>query len=589
VIKAVVAQSGVVQGSQVSEERTCALLEVEASKSKKMQGSVGRDVCCFYLMQYAIDRRTKRVVQADQVRRTDRNRAYECPVCKAEVHYRRAMGLSPEPGFAHNAHVARQDCHLYHPSFGVESPEWRGGAAATEPINKIDLCLDDPLDDKNTWSLFLRFPEISDLGNARLRALVGGSVSVVTGSSSASISLMDLRPGVGIARLVVPPSMSPYQASPAGHWPPDLSSDRWTGTCEGLNPRGTPFVLRKGEWERLRNGGELELGSEIRIVAEVRNAPPPACSVEALAITPHSKLDWRVWRVFLPDSISTSLDRWAEAINVTLASPADEVALLGIPQGFDSNGPVFTTGSSLIAKVKWAAGEPSAALTLGTPLGSESTSTWPTQTSPAYMVFGTYDSGSTTLTANYDRRTTETIETAVAPTLDEIRNILRATPRFEIVIGDTTVSAWQDPVALSSTVEQAAPPPITICPNYDALQFDVEWTTQEGAQYAYGLTAAKVQERLSAAWGQDADFEISAGAFGCIRLRFLRPKQSRDAASVSRAMRWATLAGGRTEASTSAWLRRGLAAKGVPLRDKTRNGSRRWLPLLVNEVKRLQK
>jgi hypothetical protein len=540
-------------------------------------------------MQYAIERRTKRVVQADEVRRTDRNRAYECPVCKAEVHYRRAMGLSPEPGFAHNAHVARPDCHLYHPSLGVESVGSCGEGPAKEPINEIDLCLDDPLDDKGTWSLFLRFPEISDLGNARLRALVGGSVSVVTGSSSANISLMDLRPGVGSARLVVPPSMSAYEASPAGQWPPDLSSDRWTGTCEGLNPRGTPFVLRKGEWERLRDGGELELGSEIKIVADARNAPPPVCSVEALAGKPHNKLEWRVWRVFLPDSISTSLDRWAQAINATLASPADEIALLGVPQGFGSNGPVFTTGHSFIAKIKWAAGEPSAALSLGTPLGSESTSTWPTQTSPAYMAFGTQDSGSTTLTANYERRTTETLETAVAPILGEIRNKLRATPRFQIVVGETTVSAWQDSVNLCSTVEETVPPQITILPNYEALQFDMQSTEEDGVRYAYGLPAAKVQERLAAAWGQDADFEISAGAFGCIRLRFLRPKRSHDTVSVSRALRWATLAGGRTEAGSSTWLRRGLAAKGVPLRDQARNGSRRWLPLMVNEVKRFQK
>jgi hypothetical protein len=540
-------------------------------------------------MQYAIDRRTKRVVPADQVRRTDRSRAYECPVCKAEVHYRRAMGLSPEPGFAHNAHVARQDCSLYHSSFGVESPGSWGESLTAEPINEIALCLDDPLDDKGAWALFLRFPEISDLGNARLRTLVDGSVSVVTGGSSASISLMDLRPGVGSARLVVPPSTSKYEASPAGQWPPDLSSTRWTGTCEGLNPRGTAFVLRKGEWERLRDGGELELGSEIRIVADVRNAPPPVCSVEALAVKPHSKLEWRMWRVFLPDSISTSLDRWAEAINVILASPADGVALLGVPQGFDSDGPVFTTGHSLIARIKWAAGEPSAELSLGTPLGSESTSTWPTQTSPAYMVFGTQDSGSTTLTANYDRRTTETIETAAALTLGEIRDKLRATPRFEIVIGDTTVSACQDSVTFRSTVEQAVPPPITIFPNYDALQFDVEWTAQEGVQYAYGLTAVKVQERLAAAWGHDSDFEISAGAFGCIRLRFLRAKRFREAVSVSRAMRWAILAGGRTEANTSTWMRRGLGAKGVRLRDRTPNGSKRWFPLMVNELKRLQK
>ena len=539
-------------------------------------------------MQYAIDRRKKLLVQAEDVRRTDRSRAYACPVCGADVHYRRARGLNPDPGFAHNAHVARQDCHLYHPSLGVENAGPWVEALAAAPINEIDLCLDDPVGDKGAWSLFLRFPEISDLGNARLRALMAGSVSVVTGSSSASISLMDLRPGVGSARLVVPPSMNTYEASPTGQWPPDLASDRWSGTCEGLNPRGTAFVLRKGEWERLRDGGELELGSEIRIIADLRNAPPPVCSVEALAVK-HSKLEWRVWRVFLPDTISTSLGRWAEAINATLASPADEVALLGVPQGFDCNGPVFTTGHSFIAKVKWAGDASSATLTLGTPLGSESTSTWPTQTSPAYMVFKTADSGATTLTANYDRRTSESIETDVAPTLGEIRNKLRATPRFEIVVGDTVVSAWQDTVTLLSTAGKAAPPQITISPNFEALQFDVRSTAQEGAQAAYRLTAAKVQERLAAAWGQDADFEITAGAFGCIRLHFLRPKRSRDTAAVSRAMRWAAAAGGHTEAANSAWLRRGLAARGVPSRSTAGKGGRRWLPLMVNEVKRLEK
>lgn len=498
------------------------------------------------------------------------------------------MGQSPDPGFAHNAHVARLDCELYHPSFGVESVGPWGQAPAAELINEIDLCLDDPLDNKGAWSLFLRFPEISDLGNTRLHALMAGSVSVVTGSSSASISLMDLRPGVASARLVVPPSMNTYEASPTGQWPPNLASDQWSGTCEGLNPRGTAFVLRKSEWERLRDGGELELGSEIRIIADVRNAPPPVCSVEALAVKSHSKLEWRVWRVFLPDSISTSLDRWAEAINVTLASPADEVALLGVPQSFDSNGPVFTTGHSFIAKIKWAGDETSAALTLGTPLGSEGTATWPTQPSPMYMVFETWDSGATTLTANYDRRTTETIETAVAPTLSEVRNKLRSVPRFEIAVGDTTASAWQDAVTIFSSRGEAAPPQITISPNFEALQFDVRSTAQEGAQSAYGLTAAKVQERLAAAWGQDADFEITAGAFGCIRLRFLRPKRSRDTAAVSRAMRWAA-AGGHTEAGNSAWLRRGLAARSEPSRSTAGKGGWRWLPLMVNEVKRLKK
>ena len=112
-----------------------------------------------------------------------------------------------------------------------------------------------------------------------------------------------------------------------------------------------------------------------------------------------------MWRVILPDSISTSLDRWAEAIEVTLHQPADELSLIGVPQGFGSDGPIFTTGHLFIAKVKWAPDEPPATLSLGTPLGSESSSTWPTQESPTYMAFSVRKTrASTTLTANYDRR-----------------------------------------------------------------------------------------------------------------------------------------------------------------------------------------
>src|SRR6202000_2669647 len=124
------------------------------------------------------------------------------------------------------------------------------------------------------WSLSLRFPEISDLGTARLRTLAAGAVNVVTGSDSNSISLMELRPGVVSGILIIAPSIKSYDATPTGKWPSNVPLDRWTGSCAGLNPRGIPFVLRNGEWERLATGVELKLGTEIRIVAEITNAPP---------------------------------------------------------------------------------------------------------------------------------------------------------------------------------------------------------------------------------------------------------------------------------------------------------------------------
>jgi hypothetical protein len=533
-------------------------------------------------MQYARDRRTKRIVPADKVRWTEKSRAYECPVCKAEVHYRCAMGPSPYPGFAHNAHAARLDCDLYHPSVAGEVSSSSKGEFEEDDTCEFDLCLDD----QENWTLFLRFPEISNLGDARLRALTSGSVGVVTGSASASLTLMDLRPGVGRARLVVPPSMNSYHATPAGKWPNSLSSDRWNGSCPGLNPRGTPFLLRNGEWERLRQGAKLKLGSEIRVVAEATNTPPRIYSSGPAAAISHNKLEWRMWRVILPDAISSALDRWAQAIEVNFVL-ADELSVIGVPYGFSSDGPIFTAGHRFIAKVKWAPDEAPATLSLRTPLGSESSSTWPTQESPTYLLFAVRDIGMTTLTANYDRQGSVAIETAAEPGPGEVLKRLNAVQPLQILVGDTPITAWRDPVSLRPARRQADLAQVAISPDYDALRFDMQWTTEDGVKYDYGLTAQMVQDRLAASWGRDADFEISAGAFGSVRLRFLSPNYSQSVPSVSRAMRWATLTSGRPKPSASSWIRRSVAVdKNGGLRGRTRETSPRWLPLLVNEVKR---
>ena len=496
------------------------------------------------------------------------------------------MGLSPYPGFAHNAHAGRLDCDLYHPSFGGEVSSGWTGALEGDEGGEFDLCLDD----QENWSLFLRFPEISDLGNARLRTLADGAVNVVTGTDSTNISLLDLRPGVGSGRLVVPPSINSYDATPTGKWPLAIPSDRWGGSCEGLNLRGTPFVLRNGEWERVRPGAELKLGTEIRIVAETTNAPPAMYSSGSTVLLSHNKVRWRMWRVVLPDAVSSQLDRWAEAIEVNFAQPADELSLLAVPQGFGQDGPVFATGHSFVAKVKWAPDGAPGALSLRTPLGRESSSNWPTEESPTYLAFSVRDAGMTTLTANYDGRGSVGIETAPGPTIAEVRKKLGAVQPLQIRIGDTSVTAWQESVSLQPAPGQAEFPSIAIFPDHDALRFNLQSTIEDDVKYDYGITAQMVQARLLASWGGNADFCVSAGAFGSIRLLFLSPDRSQGSPSASRTMHWAALANGRSSPGASSWLRRSLtAANNGVLRGKTTGTSARWLPLLVHEVKRSKK
>src|ERR1035437_8898568 len=99
------------------------------------------------------------------------------------------------------------------------------------------------LEDGESWTTYLRLPEIADLGTIRLRSLRSGSVQVDAGGTLNSLSLIELRPGIGSARLVVPPSATPYKVTPTGDWPSSISKTPWQGGARGLNPRGTAFRM----------------------------------------------------------------------------------------------------------------------------------------------------------------------------------------------------------------------------------------------------------------------------------------------------------------------------------------------------------
>jgi len=91
------------------------------------------------------------------------------------------------------------------------------------------------LEDGNKWALYLRLPEIPDLGEARLHSLRTGSVEVDAGGSKASLSLMELRPGIGAARLVIPPVVVSYKVAPSSTWPQTLSKNLWQGATPVMN------------------------------------------------------------------------------------------------------------------------------------------------------------------------------------------------------------------------------------------------------------------------------------------------------------------------------------------------------------------
>src|SRR6266498_3278120 len=114
-------------------------------------------------MRYARDDRTRKIVDAHEIAERLHFRHYSCPSCGARVHYKRSIGLSPDPIFAHNPHEGSPDCENYHP--------WQRGIYTQPPSTSIPrpkpAVEDTPdefgfgLDDADPWTLYLRVREIT--------------------------------------------------------------------------------------------------------------------------------------------------------------------------------------------------------------------------------------------------------------------------------------------------------------------------------------------------------------------------------------------------------------------------------------------
>ena len=539
-------------------------------------------------MRYAKDVRTKQDVAADDVRGTARHRPYSCPVCGARVHYRSSMGPSPDPGFAHNKHTARPDCELYHPGFGyyVPSPSSAPRAAlnAEDAPEEIGLCLEDG----ESWTTYLRLPEISDLGNVRLRSLRSGSVEVESGGTRNSLSLMELRPGIGSARLVVPPAATPYKIAPAGDWPASISQKRWQAGARGLNPRGTPFRMRRGEWVRLKEDSAVELGEELRVVADSRNAPPTACSPEAAEVATHNRISWRMWRVVLPTESTPLVERWAEDIGVVLLEAAWDISILSIPHAFNSEDvvPILGTRETLVGKLKSPDSGVQTMLSLRTGSASQTISVQASKSSTAFVAFAVPWPGSNELSVASGDQSAFKFDAATRPNLAELREALGAVPVLRISIGGNLLEPWKSLFELPAPTKGGEPPEIAILPDLEDVRLGLFWRGPEGGGSEEGLTVGAVKNRLRNHWGKDVEVRISGGALGSIAVRFCRARKAKLDRSDNRVLRWAALAGIEGGPSGGAWLlRRAGALDPKLLRAVQSRGNSKWMPLAISALK----
>jgi hypothetical protein len=514
-------------------------------------------------MRYAVDDRLRREVDAFDVHGVARCRTYSCPVCRAPVHFRSSMARSPDPGFAHNKYAARPDCELYHPGMAgyVFSPSIRPEPSAEDSLEEIGMCYEE----EGRWRIYLRLPEISDLGDLPLSALQPAAVRVGVAGTTTAIPLMDLRPGTGVARVVVPPSEHSYKVSPDDSWPAGLPNERWLGSARGLNPDGTLFVQRRGEWVRLRAESSLDLGTEIRVVALQSRMPPIPCT----EVSGRSQRDstWRAWRVLLPTEATSALEEWAYELGVYLTEPSWTVAPVTVPLSFLSGLPVFGTGESIVARLRSPAGRSQTMVTCGAGSNTTSVPVISSETSLAYLTVNVAWAGTNELRAGIDNPLGFSFLTECRPELPEVRAALRKAPRLAVRVGERVYECWTGRHELP-VVEEA----IRIDPEFEELRLGLHWKGEGGNGTEEGLTRGSAARRLAAFFGQAVDVCLSAGALGSVLLAFPAARKPRESQSPTYQRPIVRNAG-----MVGAWmLRQGVGRV---------RGRNRWTSLAINRFK----
>lgn len=513
-------------------------------------------------MRYAYDDRARREVDAFDIRGSARYRAYSCPVCRARVHYRSSMARSPDPGFAHNKYSARADCDLYHPGLAgyLPAPIVRPTPSAEDSPEEIGMCFEGV----SSWRVYLRLPEIADLGDLRLSALQSGSVEVASAGSRVTISLMELRPGSGSARVPVAPSETAYKVAPSGNWPVGLSAERWRGSARGLNPDGTIFVQRRGEWVRLKEDSSLELGGEIRVVALQSNRPPIPCT-EFSQGPQNGK--WRAWKVQLPSEATEAIEEWAYELGIFLVEASWVVSVASVPLGFSSGLPVYATKEPIVALLK--SPERRAQTMVTSTCGSSTTSASITSSdrSTAYVSLDVAWAGTNELRAGVENRPGFSFLTEPRPEVAEVRAALGVVPHLRVRVGESVCECWAGSYAMP--VEEVT---IQIEPELEDLRLGLHWKGDGEVGAEEGLTRESTIRRLADFFGKSVDVRLSAGALGSVLLAYRPAKKAANSRSTTHPSRRVPDAG-----VVGAWmLRQG------PGRLQGRN---RWTALAISKLK----
>ncbi len=387
-----------------------------------------------------------------------RERPYACrrPGCGGRV-YLPHVAIQ-RPHFRHYPGEGTPACEEYVAGAGSGGEPVAPNVAAVEDVpTELGLIIDQF---DGAWRVGLRLPEIprEELGQVSLRDLQPARVDVAAaGAIVTRISALDLRPGVGAARIQVPPTAQGYRTCPAGSWPHTIEKLRWDLRSRGLEVRGTLFRFRGGEWTRLLDASGVHFGERLLVLAEARLSPPNSIVTERHAEISGGGLRWIIWEVLLPDEPLDEVAAWLGRLGHEIVPGPWAVEFATPPRGFEGSGkPTFWVGDLVVLTLAAPHGGMEATLSVKLDTNAYSTSVSVPKSRRLHVALKSPEAKQARIGVAAERSVTIDVAFVERPSPQSVLNMAKMRC-LRVWIGDQVMEAWRTPTCKVPVTAHALP------------------------------------------------------------------------------------------------------------------------------------
>jgi hypothetical protein len=465
---------------------------------------------------YARDLTNGNIVAAEVA---SRERPYACrrPGCGGRV-YLPQVAIQ-RPHFRHYPGEGTPACAEYVPGSGSSGEPVAPIVAAVEDVpTELGLILDQF---DGVWRVGLRLPEIrhEELGDVSLRDLQPARVEVAAaGAIVTRISALDLRPGVGAARVQVPPTAQEYRSCPAGLWPATIDNLRWDLRSRGLEVRGTLFRFRGGEWTRLLNASGAHCCERLLVLAEARLSPPDSIVTERHAEISGGGLRWVIWEVLLPDEPLDEVTAWLGRLGHEIVPRPWAVEFTTPPRGLDGSGkPTFWIGDLVVLTLAAPRDGMEATLSVKLDTNTHSTSVSAPESRRLDVAIKSPDAKQARICVSAERSATIDVAFVERPSPQSVLNMLAKTRCLRVWLGDQVMEAWRTPTRKVPVAANALPE-IRVDFGVESARARVTVWERGRQRSSRGLDARNVARMIEAALPTASRIEVDADNLGRLEI-----------------------------------------------------------------------